>query len=71
VHAAVLGPALADTGWIDPGYLRHVVHAHQSGSRDYSAPLWSLLMFEAFLRNSMGSVAGSDHGSAEALRTVA
>jgi len=71
VHAAVLGPALADTGWFDPGYLRHVVHAHQSGSRDYSAPLWSLLMFEAFLRNSMGSVAGSDHGSAEALRTVA
>ena len=24
---------------------------HQSGARDYSAPLWTLLMFEAFLRN--------------------
>lgn len=23
---------------------------HQSGARDYSAPLWTLLMFEAFLR---------------------
>jgi asparagine synthase (glutamine-hydrolysing) len=51
VHATVLGPALADTGWFDAGYLRHLVHAHQSGSRDYSAPLWTLLMFEAFLRN--------------------
>jgi asparagine synthase (glutamine-hydrolysing) len=76
VRAAVLGPALADTGWFDPGYLRHLVHAHQSGSRDYSAPLWSLLMFEAFLRNSMDgsghSVGGDDHDTrTEALRTVA
>jgi asparagine synthase (glutamine-hydrolysing) len=30
--------------------LRHLVDAHQSGTRDYSAPLWTLLMFEAFLR---------------------
>jgi asparagine synthase (glutamine-hydrolysing) len=67
----VLGPALADTGWFDAGYLRHLVHAHQSGARDYSAPLWSLLMFEAFLRNSMGDVARNDSGGAEALRTVA
>jgi asparagine synthase (glutamine-hydrolysing) len=27
------------------------VNAHQSGASDYSAPLWTLLMFEAFLRN--------------------
>jgi asparagine synthase (glutamine-hydrolysing) len=27
------------------------VQAHQDGTRDYSAPLWTLLMFEAFLRN--------------------
>ena len=26
------------------------MEAHQSGSRDYSSPLWTLLMFEAFLR---------------------
>jgi len=25
--------------------------SHQSGRRDHSAPLWTLLMFEAFLRN--------------------
>ena len=31
--------------------LQHLVDAHQSGARDYSAPLWTLLMFESFLRN--------------------
>ncbi len=50
VRDAVLGPRLADTGWFNPGYLRHLVDAHQSGNSDYSAPLWTLLMFEAFLR---------------------
>ena len=51
VRDAVLGPRLADTGWFNRSYLEHLVDAHQSGSRDYGAPLWSLLMFDAFLRN--------------------
>jgi asparagine synthase (glutamine-hydrolysing) len=51
VRQAVLGPRLAATGWFNPDYLRHLVDAHQSGARDYSSPLWTLLMFEAFLRN--------------------
>jgi asparagine synthase (glutamine-hydrolysing) len=50
VQDAVLGERLASTGWFEPSYLRHLVQAHQSGARDYSAPLWTLLMFEAFLR---------------------
>lgn len=58
VRQAVLGPRLADTGWFERGYLEHLVDAHQSGARDYSAPLWTLLMFEAFLRRVM------DDGSA-------
>ena len=51
VRQAVLGPRLAATGWFNAEYLKHLVDAHQSGARDYSAPLWTLLMFEAFLRN--------------------
>ena len=51
VRDAVLGPRLAETGWFNPEYLKHMVDAHQSGVRDYSSPLWTLLMFEAFLRN--------------------
>jgi asparagine synthase (glutamine-hydrolysing) len=35
------------------------VDAHQSGARDYSAPLWSLLMFEAFLRKVVDGDAGA------------
>ena len=51
VRQAVLGKRLAETGWFNRAYLEHLVDTHQSGARDYSAPLWTLLMFEAFLRN--------------------
>jgi asparagine synthase (glutamine-hydrolysing) len=51
---ALLGPALAQTGMFQRKYLEHLLHAHQSGARDYSTPIWSLLMFEAFLSNVMG-----------------
>jgi len=50
VRDAVLGERLASTGWFNPSYLQHLVDAHQSGASDYSAPLWTLVMFEAFLR---------------------
>jgi len=51
VRDAVLGERLASTGWFNRPYLEHLVSAHQAGTRDYSSPLWTLLMFEAFLRN--------------------
>jgi len=51
VRDALLGERLADTGIFDGAYLRELVDHHQSGRRDYSAPLWTLLMFDAFLRN--------------------
>jgi len=52
VQQALLGETLKSTGWFDDAYLHHLVTQHQSGLRDYSASIWSLLMFEAFLRNS-------------------
>ena len=57
VRDSVLGERLKTTGWFNTNYLTHLVEAHQSGARDYSAPLWTLLMFEAFLRQV---VDGSD-----------
>ena len=51
VHQALLGERLADTGFFDRSYLQELVDQHQSGMRDYSASLWTLLMFDAFLRN--------------------
>jgi asparagine synthase (glutamine-hydrolysing) len=31
------------------------VEHHQSGRRDYSASIWTVLMFEAFLRKEMAA----------------
>ena len=61
LREAVLGPRLLDTGYFDPGFLGRLVEAHTSGARDHSAPLWSLLMFDAFLRNVLepGRAAGA------------
>jgi asparagine synthase (glutamine-hydrolysing) len=53
VQQALLGPTLADTGMFNQDYLRELVEQHQSGRRDYSAPIWTLLMFEAFLKKEM------------------
>ena len=34
--------------------IERMVDHHQSGRRDYSAPLWSLLMFESSLKRLRG-----------------
>lgn len=47
----VTGDRLADSGYFDPVMLRRMMTDHQSGRRDYSAPLWSLLMFDGFLKS--------------------
>jgi len=51
VRSAVLGDVLQDTGMFDQKFLKQLVDEHQSGVGEHSAPLWSLLMFESFLRN--------------------
>ncbi len=53
VRESILGERLQATGWFNRDYLQHLVDAHHNGSRDYSAPLWTLLMFEAFLRQGV------------------
>jgi len=52
VRDAVLSPVLLDTGYFNPGYLRHLVDSHESGHGDHSVSLWSILMFESFLRTN-------------------
>jgi asparagine synthase (glutamine-hydrolysing) len=55
VRGALLGGPLADTGWFDQGTISRLVEQHESGARDHSTPLWTLLMFDAFLRNVAGT----------------
>jgi asparagine synthase (glutamine-hydrolysing) len=53
VREAVLGERMLDVGLFDPSALRKLVDQHASGARDHSGPLWSLLMFDAFLRQEI------------------
>ncbi len=48
---SLLGPVMRDSNLFDQKFLRKLVDQHQAGIKDYSAPIWSLLMFESFLRS--------------------
>ncbi len=52
MEQAVLGPQVLATGYFNRGVLQRMVEQHSSGLRDHSAPLWMLIMFDAFLRHS-------------------
>lgn len=54
VRDAVLGETLLGTGLFNRDYLARLVDEHQSGGGEHSAALWSLLMFESYLRNVAG-----------------
>ena len=55
VRSSLLGTRLNDTGWFDRDALRRIVEQHQSGARDHSTPIWTVLMFDAFLKNVVES----------------
>ncbi len=47
---ALCGDTLLSSGLFDADSVRRLIDTHLSGARDFSASLWALLMFEAFLR---------------------
>jgi len=51
VRNSILGNRMMDSGLFEQGYLKTLVDQHQSGRWDHSASIWTLLMFEAFLRS--------------------
>jgi len=50
LREAVLSQEMAGSGCFDMDYLKTMLDQHQSGIRDHSAGLWSLLMYQSFLR---------------------
>jgi asparagine synthase (glutamine-hydrolysing) len=54
VRKTLLGPRMLDSGYFDKRFLQTLVDQHQSGRRDYSTPIWTLMMFDAFQRNMQG-----------------
>ena len=55
IRKAVLNPALLDTRIFNDAYLKQMLDQHHSGACDHSASLWSVLMFDAFIRRSGGT----------------
>ena len=53
VQDSLLGESMQQCGFFNMDYIKHLVTQHQSGLRDYSAPIWTLLMFDAFQRNTL------------------
>ena len=49
LHSTVMGSRLAETGYLNPDFLKQMLEQHDSGLRDHSTPLWSVLMFDSFL----------------------
>jgi asparagine synthase (glutamine-hydrolysing) len=69
LRESLLGGAMADTGWFDLSLMGRLVEQHESGAHDHSSALWTLLMFDAFLRNAGGAEGPRD--STAAARAVA
>jgi len=49
IRDAVLSERMLECGYFNADYLHDLVNHHQSGMRDYSSPLWTLMMFDQFL----------------------
>jgi asparagine synthase (glutamine-hydrolysing) len=50
VEATLLGDRLAASGYFEPRFLARVVREHTHGIRNFTPLIWSLIMFDAFLR---------------------
>ena len=56
IGEVVSGERLAGSGFIDPQAVKGYLADHRSGRRNYSSLLWSLLMFDGFLRAASDEV---------------
>jgi asparagine synthase (glutamine-hydrolysing) len=55
VRRSLLGTRLVGTGLFNRQYLSKLIEDHEAGVRDYSASIWTLLMFDAFLGQAFES----------------
>lgn len=53
VEESLLGDTIRQSGLFNMAYIERVLTQHQSGIRDHSVVIWTLLMFNAFLINEM------------------
>jgi len=55
VRAVLADGELADSGLFNTVALKRLGEEHLLGTRDHSTPIWTLLMFESFLRSVLGN----------------
>jgi asparagine synthase (glutamine-hydrolysing) len=56
LYDGLLGKDMTDSGYFSQQQLKTLIDQHVKGIRDNSASLWTLMMFEAFLRQSKAQV---------------
>jgi asparagine synthase (glutamine-hydrolysing) len=66
MRRAVLNPVLLDTGIFNANYLQQIVDEHLAGTKDHAVTLWSVLMFDAFLRKNGAATSPAPAPIAEA-----
>ena len=54
VRDSLLGGPMLDSGMFNPVAMRQIVEQHEAGTRDFSTAIWTMLMFDAFLRCTLG-----------------
>ncbi len=70
VRTTILGDTLLQSKYFNAAQLQRIVDDHQAGARDYSTPIWTLLMFESFLRNVLTSPRYSAQTGSHAVGTA-
>ena len=63
MRAALLEGPMLDSGMFDPAVVQQLVEQHEAGRADHSTPLWTLLMFDAFLRNESDASSKPRHAA--------
>lgn len=57
VRDTLLKGQIAESGWFNPEVIKKIVDQNESGIGDHSTPIWTLLMFDAFMRCVMNDSA--------------
>jgi asparagine synthase (glutamine-hydrolysing) len=55
MRAALLEGPMLESGWFNPSTVHRLIEEHESGRADHSTPLWTMLMFDAFLHREAGT----------------
>ncbi len=61
---ALMGKTLQQSGIFNMDYVQQLLAQHQSGRHDHSSALWTLLMFESFLRTVLEQALASEQAAA-------